>query len=105
MARLRGVNRDVFESEAVEEPLGEDERVPETPAPLPETSRSGQIIPFAPEVRTMALAAAGGVVAGAVTVAAMKAIRADKPRSRGRRNKQPVLASRSFLIDIHLLGK
>jgi len=85
----------------VEEPLGEDEQVPETPAPLPELGKGGGLVQLVPEMKTMAIAAAAGVVAGAVTVAAMKAMRSEKPR---RRNKQPVLASRSFLIDVHLLG-
>ena len=63
------------------------------------------------EVRTAAIAAAGGVLAGAATVAAVRAVgavgsrRASKrlPRRRGRRDK--VVASRSFLVDVHLLGR
>jgi hypothetical protein len=63
------------------------------------------------EVRTAALAAAGGVLAGAATVAAVRAVsaagsRSRSPRRLGRRRDRPnVLASRSFLVDVHLLGR
>lgn len=64
-----------------------------------------------PEVRTAALAAAGGVLAGAATVAAVRAVshaasRTRAPRFPGRRReRQNVVASRSFLVDVHLLGR
>ena len=64
-----------------------------------------------PEVRTAAIAAAGGVLAGAATVAAVRAVAAvgSKPRSPrrlGRRRDRPnIVASRSFLVDVHLLGR
>ena len=64
------------------------------------------------EVRTAAIAAAGGALAGAVTVAAVRAVsaagsRGGRPAKRPRRRGQPqnVLASRSFLVDVHLLGR
>lgn len=62
------------------------------------------------EVRRTALAAAGGVLAGAATVAAVRAVSAgSKPRSPRRlwrrRDRQKVVASRSFLVDVHLLGR
>ncbi len=64
------------------------------------------------EVRSAALAAAGGVLAGAATVAAVRAVSAAGSRSRaprrlGRRRERPqnVVASRSFLVDVHLLGR
>ena len=64
------------------------------------------------EVKTAALAAAGGVLAGAATVAAVRAVSAVGSRSRAprriaRRRGQPakVVASRSFLVDVHLLGR
>lgn len=62
-----------------------------------------------PEVRTAAIAAAGGVIAGAATVAAVRAVsgaaaKSRAPRLRGRR-RQNVVASRSFLVDVHLLGR
>lgn len=62
------------------------------------------------EVRTAALAAAGGVLAGAATIAVVRAVGAAAKNSPGRllprRRRQPkVVASRSFLVDVHLLGK
>ncbi|HSS03924.1 MAG TPA: hypothetical protein VLK89_01895 [Solirubrobacterales bacterium] len=61
------------------------------------------------EARTAALAAAGGVLAGAATVAVVRAVGAVAKKSQGqlpRRNRQPkVVASRSFLVDVHLLGR
>lgn len=64
------------------------------------------------EVRTAAIAAAGGVLAGAATVAAVRAVSAAGSRSGSsrrltRRRERPakVLASRSFLVDVHLLGR
>lgn len=64
------------------------------------------------EVRTAALAAAGGVLAGAATVAAVRAVTAvgskgRSPRRGSRRRERPanVVASRSFLVDVHLLGR
>ena len=62
------------------------------------------------EVRTVAIAAAGGIVAGAATVAAVRAVRRPEKSSRKgiiRRGKksQNVVASRSFLVDVHVLGR
>ena len=64
------------------------------------------------EVRTAAIAAAGGVLAGAVTVAAVRAVtavgsRGRAPRRLAKRRERPsnVVASRSFLVDVHLLGR
>ncbi|HEX8959169.1 MAG TPA: hypothetical protein VF770_05055 [Solirubrobacterales bacterium] len=64
------------------------------------------------EARTAVIAAAGGVLAGAATVAAVRAVGAVSSRKRSgrglsRRRERPlnVLASRSFLVDVHLLGR
>lgn len=63
------------------------------------------------EVRSAALAAAGGVLAGAATVAAVRAVSAVGSKTRSprrlsrRRDRQNVVASRSFLVDVHLLGR
>ncbi len=68
-------------------------------------------LPVLGEARTAAIAAAGGVLAGAATVAAVRAVgavagRKRSPRRLGRRDRQQnVVASRSFLIDVHLLGR
>jgi hypothetical protein len=64
------------------------------------------------EARTAAIAAAGGVLAGAATVAAVRAVGAVASRSKRSprrlvRRERPsnVVASRSFLVDVHLLGR
>lgn len=61
------------------------------------------------EARTAAIAAVGGVLAGAATVAAVRAVGSGKHSGRrlGRRRNRPanIVASRSFLVDVHLLGR
>jgi hypothetical protein len=65
------------------------------------------------EVRTAAIAAAGGVLAGAAAVAAVRAVGGVASRGsarrglrrRGRERPTNVVASRSFLVDVHLLGR
>ena len=65
------------------------------------------------EVKTAAIAAAGGALAGAATVAAVRVV-GSAVGSRGRSGRRPsrrrdrpanVVASRSFLVDVHLLGR
>jgi hypothetical protein len=65
-----------------------------------------------PEVKSAAIAAAGGVLAGAATVAAVRAVSAAGSRAsasrrlaRRRRPAGKVIASRSFLVDVHLLDR
>jgi hypothetical protein len=78
---------------------------------LPISYRQPGVPALRAEVRTAAIAAAGGVIAGAATVAAVRAVaaagsRARSPRRRRRREQpQNVVASRSFLVDVHLLGR
>ena len=101
----------MLEAEAVEEPeVDENEELVE-PSRLPEPSHRGDVEAWRGEVRTAAIAAAGGLVAGAATVAALRAVRssgaARRPRPRVlRRRQEPqgVIASRSFLVDVHILG-
>jgi len=64
------------------------------------------------EVKTAAVATVGGVLAGAVTVAAVRAVgtaisRGGSGRRLLGRRERPakVVASRSFMIDVHLLGR
>lgn len=63
------------------------------------------------EMTTAAIAVAGGALAGAVTVAAVRAVggaAGSKRRNRklGKRNRPTsVVASRSFLVDVHMLGR
>jgi hypothetical protein len=101
---------EVLEARAVEEDVPEDEgtdRGAEVRR-LPERRRGGDI-ELRGEMTTAALAAAGGVVAGAATVAVVRALGAVSRQNRGRvavRGRKPakVVASRSFLVDIHVLG-
>jgi hypothetical protein len=67
-------------------------------------------VPALREVRTAAIAAAGGALAGVATVAAVRAISSSSSAKRPQRRlvrkaERPVVASRSFLIDVHLLGR
>ena len=103
------VVEEVLEAEAIEENHAA-EAAPEA-VPLPATRDVGEVSFLRDEARTVAIAAAGGVVAGAATVAVVKAAsRAATPKRsrRGllRRQKQnEIIASRSFLVDVHLLGR
>src|SRR3954469_25095195 len=99
------VDEVVLEAEAVEEPQPDDTQELPQPSRLPEPSRRTEVEAWRGEVRTAAIAAAGGLVAGAATVAAVRAVRSGaaprRQRSRGllRRGpeQQSVIASRSFL--------
>jgi len=76
--------------------------------PLPYEESSTPVLRA--EVRSAALAAAGGVLAGAATVAAVRAVNAasskrSSPRRLARRRDRNVVATRSFLVDVHLLGR
>lgn len=80
--------------------------------PLPAPYEEPSLPVLRAEVRTAAIAAAGGVLAGAATVAAVRAVSAvggksRSPRRVGRRRgeRANVVASRSFLVDVHLLGR
>lgn len=86
---------------------------PVRPLPTSYQEPEGSALPvLRPEVKTAAIAAAGGVLAGAATVAAVRAVSGAASRARparrlgGRRGaRQNVVASRSFLVDVHLLGR
>ncbi len=101
------VREQVLQAEAVEETeVLEDER------PLPATAQPAEVAPVSVEARTVAIAAAGGIVAGAATVVVAKAVsRVASPSKRSRRTitgrgkRDDVVASRSFLVDVHLLGR
>jgi hypothetical protein len=105
---------ELLEVEAIEEPeAGDGEPLEAEVRRLPEPSRRTEVEAWRGEVRTAAIAAGAGVVAGAATVAAVRAVRsAGSPnksrRSRLRRKQEPprsIIASRSFLVDVHLLGR
>jgi hypothetical protein len=93
-----------------EEDASPGEAEPVRALPLPYEQAGSPVLRT--EVRTAVVAAAGGVLAGAATVAAVRAVSAvgssRRGRSPGRRlgRRQPnVVASRSFLVDVHLLGR
>jgi hypothetical protein len=102
----------VVDAEAVEEPLGEaDQEQGGTPVrALAERRTPSELSAWRGEVRAIAVVAAGGIAAGAATVAAVSAAKAmtggrsRRPVRRGR-NDRDVIASRSFLVDVHLLGR
>jgi hypothetical protein len=101
---------DVLETEAIEVPADGDPGEVTAVRPLPaRVSERDAITVWTPEVKTAALAAAGGIVAGAATVAVVRATssRGSAMKRRGRRGlrrDQNIIASRSFLVDVHLLG-
>jgi hypothetical protein len=101
-----------LEAQAVEEPLEAAEVEVEAPPPLPAKASESEMDVWRAEVRTAAIAAAGGIVAGAATVAAVRAVRGTAGGAsrkgvirRGRGRAQNVVASRSFLVDVHVLGR
>ena len=80
--------------------------------PLPQRYEQADSPVLRNEVRTAAIAAAGGVLAGAATVAAVRAVSGAGVRKRSARRPMRrqeravnVVASRSFLVDVHLLGR
>ena len=101
--------REVLETEAIELPEagdGQESAARQLPEPR---SAPTDVSAWRGEVRSAAIAAAGGLVAGAATVAVIRATRATgsrRParRARGRNRQMNVVASRSFLVDVHLLG-
>jgi hypothetical protein len=105
------VPEEVLEAEAIEEPAG-PVTAGESGVRALAQRRGSELDAWRGEVRTVAIAAAGGIAAGAATFAAVSAVRsraASKRPSRGivRRGKdrQGVVASRSFLVDVHVLGR
>ena len=82
--------------------------------PLPERARrGGELDTWREDARTVAVVAVGGLAIGAATVAVVNAALAARNahgglsrlarRRRGERGK--IVASRSFLVDIHVLGR
>jgi hypothetical protein len=108
------VTEELLEAEATEEPALEGEVVPEPgERPLPEPARPSEVDVLREEMKTAVIAAAGGLVAGVATVAMAKAARGagtrravSKAMRRQRRDRPAnIIASRSFLIDVHVLGR
>jgi hypothetical protein len=97
-----------FEGQVIaEEDAGPAEEAAALPQPY---SRQNGLPALRGDVRTAAIAAAGGALAGAATVAAVRAVsrpRKGSGRLLARRSAPPrrIVASRSFLVDVHLLGQ
>jgi hypothetical protein len=68
-------------------------------APLERARPAGQVV-----ARQAAAVAATSFAAGIATVALARAHRVRRARRRARRTMAPIVASRSFLVDVHLLG-
>jgi hypothetical protein len=100
-----------LDGEILAEEDAEPRDATEAVRPLPHRYQEPPLPVLRAEVRTAAIAAAGGVLAGAATVAAVRAVAAVGSRSRSprvfgrRRDRSNVVASRSFLIDVHVLGR
>lgn len=110
LARVAAVSDFELEGEILAEEDGSpSEAEPVRALPLPYEEAATPVLRG--EVKSAALAAAGGVLAGAATVAAVRAVtavgsRAGSPRRLPRRRRREnVVASRSFLVDVHLLGR
>jgi hypothetical protein len=75
--------------------------------PLPVPSQPGTIELWGREVGPLAVAATAGAAAGVVAVAVARAARPPRrPPRRGLfRRREKVVASRSFLVDVHVLGR
>ncbi len=75
--------------------------------PLPVRSESRTIEIWGREVGPLAVAAAGGAAAGVAVIAVARAARSPRrPPRRGLfRRREKVVASRSFLVDVHVLGR
>ena len=75
--------------------------------PLPVRAQSRTIEIWGREVGPLAVAAAGGAAAGVAVFAVARAARAPRrPPRRGLfRRREKVVASRSFLVDVHVLGR
>ena len=75
--------------------------------PLPARQEGRTIELWGREVGPLAVAAAGGAAAGLAVVAVARAARPSRrPPRRGLfRRREKVVASRSFLVDVHVLGR
>ena len=102
---------ELLESDAVEvsEPIdhsGDETQV----RPLPAVNETAEVSAWKGEARTAAIAAAGGLVAGAATVAIARATRGGSSKRAARRSRPKdrpvkVLGSRSFIVDVHLIDR
>jgi hypothetical protein len=111
LARVEAVSEHDVDGEVVAEEDANSRDAADPVRALPLPYEEPQLPVLRTEVRTAAIAAAGGVLAGAATVAAVRAVGAAGSKSRSprrlgrRRDRSNVVASRSFLVDVHLLGR
>jgi len=100
----------VVDVDSIEEPIREGDAPATAVRALPERRTGSELESWRNEVRAIAVVAAGGLAAGAATVVAVSAARsrsgsrAARTIRRGRGNRD-VVASRSFLVDVHVLGR
>lgn len=75
--------------------------------PLPARSDRGSIQLWGREVGPLAVAATAGAAAGVAAVALARASRMERrPPRRGLfRRRERIVAGRSFLVDVHILGR
>jgi hypothetical protein len=74
--------------------------------PLPARSQGRSLEIWGREVGPLAVAAAGGAAAGLAVFAVARARSPRRPPRRGLfRRREKVVASRSFLVDVHVLGR
>jgi hypothetical protein len=112
-ARVARVDELQLDGEVIaEEDASGEATDPVRPLPSAYEKQPGTSLALRPEVRTAVLATAGGVLAGAATVAAVRAVSGAAAKVRPQRRlsgrgrpRENVVASRSFLIDVHLLGR
>ena len=97
-----------------EEPQRIEEVVEAEPVrPLPARSPGGAIEIWGREVGPLAVVAAGGAAAGIAAVAVARAVGVARAARHARRaprrglfrRREKVVASRSFLVDVHVLGR
>ncbi|HVS28572.1 MAG TPA: hypothetical protein VHE14_03415 [Solirubrobacteraceae bacterium] len=70
----------------------------------PQPSGGAELVIARPAVQA-AVVVAGGFVAGAATAAVVRRARTRRAVKRRRRTLPDVVSSRSFLVDVHLLGR
>lgn len=90
-------------------PVPEAHELPPAPPAAPEPASRGGLVIAAPVAVQAAAVAVTGFAAGAATVAVVRKARARKQVRARRSGKDKALgeirATRSFLVDIHLLGR
>ncbi len=90
------------------EPQTSEELIEAGPVrPLPVRSQGRSIEIWGREVGPLAVAATAGAAAGVAAIAVARAARSTRrPPRRGLfRRREKVVASRSFLVDVHVLGR